>query len=104
VSALLQEAGFIHHRHATGAADGLDHRVPADAARRVLVPLHVAEHPLDAPGPRIADLFRQLPAVLALGPAEQGFKIQSRLPPRLRANEQSAQPILQDIGSICVSY
>jgi hypothetical protein len=62
--------------------------------------LHVTEHALGTPGPRIADLFRQLLAVLALRPAQQGFKIQPRLPPRLGANEQRPKPLLQDIEFI----
>jgi hypothetical protein len=78
--------------HAIGLADVLDHVVPADVACRVLIPLHA----LSAPGPCIADLFGQLPAVLALRPAQQSFQIQPRLPPRLRAHEQSAQPVRQD--------
>jgi hypothetical protein len=98
--ALLQEARFVSHQHAIGAADVFDHVVPAEVARRILVPLHMAEHPLRAPGPGIADLFRQLPAVLALRHAQQGFEIQSRLPPWLGANEQRPKPLLQDIEVI----
>src|SRR4051794_25283643 len=60
----------------------------------------MAEHPLGPPGPCIADLFRQLPAILALCATQQGFKIQPRLPPRLRANKQTPKPLLQDIEVI----
>src|SRR3954465_14088724 len=69
-------------------------------ARSILVPLHMAKHPLGAPGPRIVDLFRQLPAVLALRATQQGFKIEPRLPPRLRANKQTPKSLLQDIEVI----
>jgi hypothetical protein len=65
--------------------------------------VHLAEHALGAPGPRIADLFRQLSAILALCATQQGFKIEPRLPPRLRANEQWPKPLLQDIKVITPS-
>ena len=49
---------------------------------------------LRAPGPGIADLFGQLPTVLAFGRTQQGFQIKSRLPPRLRPHEELSQPVL----------
>ncbi|OYD81624.1 hypothetical protein [Azospirillum brasilense] len=47
----------------------------------------MAEHPLRAPGPGVADLFGQLPAVLALGAAEQPFQVLAGLPTRLGTRE-----------------
>jgi hypothetical protein len=93
--ALLQEAGLIDDEHAVRCPEVLKDVVAAQVPGRILVPQHVAEHPLRAPGPGVADLFGQLPAVLALRRAQQALKIQARLPPGLGPDEQPAQPLLQ---------
>ncbi|MBY3754365.1 hypothetical protein [Azospirillum formosense] len=53
----------------------LDDVAAAYVVDAILVPPHVAEHALRAPGPGVADLFGQLPTVLALGAAEQPFQV-----------------------------
>src|SRR3954447_26861597 len=55
----------------------------------------MAEHALCAPGPRVTGLLGQLPAILAFRRAQQTFKVQPRLPPRLGPAEQPTQPLLQ---------
>src|SRR3954452_8560043 len=53
------------------------------------------QNPLGAPGAAVPDRFGQLPAVLALGRAEQPLQIETRLAPRLRTPEQLTHPPLQ---------
>src|SRR3954452_21962064 len=53
------------------------------------------QNPLGAPGAAVSDRFGQLPAVLALGRAEQPLQIETRLAPRLRTPEQLTHPPLQ---------
>jgi hypothetical protein len=95
VPALLQEPGLVDDQHAVRGPEVLDDVVAAQVAGRVLVPQHVAEHPLRPPGPGVADLLGQLPAVLALGRAQQAFQVQASLASRLGPDEQRAQPGLQ---------
>src|SRR4051795_3562999 len=54
----------------------------------------MAEHALCAPGPRVTGLLGQLPAILAFRRAQQTFKVQPRLPPRLGPAEQPTEPLL----------
>src|SRR5215207_3303550 len=53
------------------------------------------QNPLGAPRAAVPDRFGQLPAVLALGRAEQPFQIETRLAPRLWTPEQLTQAPLQ---------
>src|SRR3954463_8155823 len=71
VLALLQEAGLVDDQHAVRGPEMLDDVVAAQISGRVLVPQHVAEHPLRSPGSGIADLLGKLPAVLAFRRAQQ---------------------------------
>src|SRR5918994_7811867 len=80
---LLQEPGFVDDQHAVRRAQVLDHIVAAQVARLVLVPQDMRQNPLGAPRAAVPDRFGQLPAVLALGRAEQPFQIETRLAPRL---------------------
>src|SRR3712207_8847324 len=63
VLALLQEPGLVHDEHPIWRAEMLEGVVTAQVSCRVLVPQRVAEHPLGAPGPCVADPLGQLPAV-----------------------------------------
>ena len=73
----------------------LDHITAAQVARLVLIPQDMRQNPLGAPRPAVPDRFGQLPAVLALGRAEQPLQIQTHLAPRLRTPEQLTHPPLQ---------
>src|SRR4051812_48261376 len=73
----------------------LDDVVAAQISGRVLVPQHVAEHPLRSPGSGIADLLGKLPAVLAFRRAQQALQIQASLPSWLSPDKQLTQPHLQ---------
>src|SRR4051794_8032021 len=73
----------------------LDDVVAAQISGRVLVPQHVAEHPLRSPGSGIADLLGKLPAVLAFRRAQQALQVQASLPSWLSPDEQLTQPHLQ---------
>src|SRR4051794_32061510 len=95
VLALLQEAGLVNDQHAVRGPEMLDDVVAAQVSGRVLVPQHVAEHPLRSPGSGIADLLGKLPAVLAFRRAQQALQIQARLPSWLSPDEQLTQPHLQ---------
>src|SRR4051794_29020307 len=66
----------------------LDDVVAAQISGRVLVPQHVAEHPLHSPGSGIADLLGKLPAVLAFRRAQQALQVQARLTSWLSPDEQ----------------
>ncbi len=101
VGSLLRKPRLFDDQHGIGAADVLDEIVAADVPRGVPVPQRMAEHPLGAPAPRITNLFGRWPAVLALCPAQQPFKISPRLPPWLRANEQSSRQSFKTSISSC---
>src|SRR3954466_12616371 len=73
----------------------LDDVVAAQISGRVLVPQHVAEHPLRSLGAGIADLLGKLPAVLAFRRAQQALQVQASLPSLLSPDEQLTQPHLQ---------
>src|SRR5512134_2985705 len=74
--------------------------VPAEVARSVLVPLHLAQHALGPPWPNIADRLSQLPTVLALDRAQQALQVQPSLPARIPAPEERAQARLQSRQTI----
>src|SRR4051812_49699821 len=92
---LLQEPGLVDDQHAVWRPQVLDHITATQVARLVLVPQDMRQNPLGAPGAAVPDRFGQLPAVLALGRAEQPLQIQTRLAPRLRTPEQLTHPPLQ---------
>src|SRR4051794_15389364 len=92
VPALLGEAGLVDDQHRILGAQAPDRVLAAQVAGRLLVPEHVAEHPLRAPGPGVADRLRELPAVLALDRPEQPLQVAPRLLARLGAHEQPAEP------------
>ena len=95
LGSLLQEPGFVDDQHAVRRPQVLDHITAAQVARLVLVPQDMRQNPLGAPGAAVPDRFGQLPAVLALGRAEQPLQIQAHLAPRLRTPEQLTQAPLQ---------
>jgi hypothetical protein len=92
VPALFEETGLVDDQHGVRRAEPLDHVVAAQVARGLLVPEHVAEHPLGTPGTRLPEVLGELPAVLALDRAKQPFKIAPRLRARLGAHQQPAEP------------
>src|SRR3954449_9245637 len=61
VAALLHEAALVDDQHRVLGAQAPDRVLAAEVAGRLLVPQHVAEHPLRAPRPRVADRLRELP-------------------------------------------
>ena len=95
MAALLQEPGLVENQDARRIAKPLDHIIPADVARLLLIPLRPAKQRLHPPGRRIASVFGQLPAVLAFGAANQPLKKKADLSSRLSATKQSANTILQ---------
>ena len=95
LGSLLQEPGLVDDQHAVRRAQVLDHITAAQVARLVLIPQDMRQNPLGAPRPAVTDRFGQLPAVLALGRAEQPFQIQTRLAPRLRTPKQLTHAPLQ---------
>src|SRR4051812_49756607 len=70
---LLQEPGLVDDQHAVRRPQVLDHITAAQVARLVLIPQDMRQNTLSAPGAAVPDRFGQLPAVLALGRAEQPF-------------------------------
>ena len=92
VPAFLHKAGLVHDQDGALGAEALDGVVAAQVAGGLLVPQHVAEHPLGAPGPGVAEVLGQLPAVLALHRAEQALEVAPGLLARLGADEQPAEP------------
>ena len=63
---LLQEAGLINDQHRLRVAEVFDDVRPQVIAHLVGAPLGAPEQVLQAVGRRVAGLFGQLPAVLAL--------------------------------------
>ena len=95
VLALLQKSSLVDDENAVRGTEMLEDVVAAELLGGIGIPQHVAEHALCAPGPRVADLLGQLPAIFALCRAQQTFEVQAHLPPRLRPAKQPAEPFLQ---------
>ena len=87
MTALLHEPGLVKNQHARWISKLLDHIVPTDIARFLLIPLRPAEQRLHPPRRRVSGIFGQLPAVLTFGPANQPLKQKAYLSSRLRATK-----------------
>jgi hypothetical protein len=86
---LLEESGIVHHQHPAGLAQMLHNVVPEIISNQVGVPDVGGKQALHPVGSGIARLLRQLPAVLALYPAEQPLQILQGPPTRLTTPEPS---------------
>ncbi len=64
--ALLQEAGLVDDQHAVGVAEMLGNEGDEIIAHRLDIPVGGIEQALHALRPRLAEMFGELPAVLAL--------------------------------------
>ena len=91
---LLEKARLIDDEH-TIATKVLDHIAAAHVTNTILIPEHMAEHPLCPPRPGIADLFSQLPAVLAPGIAKQPFQVHPGLPTWFSTHKLAGNPAEQ---------
>jgi hypothetical protein len=94
MATFLQKPRLVENQHARRIAKPLNHVIPTDVARLLLIPLRPSKQRLHSPRRRIASIFRQLPAVLAFGAANQPLQKKADLPPRLSATKQSTDTIL----------
>src|SRR4051812_12550377 len=94
LGSFLQEARLVYDQNTIRSTQMFDHVTATQGPGLVLAPQRVGQYSLGAPGPGIADLFGQLPTILAFGRTQQGFQIKTRLLPRLRPHEELAQPVL----------
>jgi hypothetical protein len=93
----LQEPGLIHDQHAGVVAQLLDHIGSQIIADRVGLPLSGIEQALHATRMWLAELFRQLPAVLALHRSQEALQVPPRPLPDLRAAEPRSEPRMQPV-------
>src|SRR5712691_10890565 len=92
--ALLHKSSLVDHQNAIVSAKLLHHIVAHQIARCIAIPVPASQYRLDAPGARIANPLRQLPAGLALNPAEQSIQIRKDCTPRLDPPKQNAEAFL----------
>jgi hypothetical protein len=93
LGALLEEAGLVDDERAIGVGQVLHHIGAQIVADGVGVPVGASEQVLDAVGAVVAEVLGHLPAVLALGVAEQPFEIIDGPPTRFGAGEVRAQAV-----------
>ena len=86
-------------KHAGRIAQVLGHVRPQVIAHRVDVPVRRVQQPLHPLRPRLAQVFGQLPAVLALDPIQQPRQIPLRPLPRFGPAEAPRDPAVQRIQS-----
>jgi hypothetical protein len=94
VLAFFEKPRLIEHQHAICLPQMLAEVAPQFVADGVGLPVGPAQQVLKAIGGRLAADFGQLPAVLALGCAEQSLQVGEGTPPRFRPGNIGPQPVL----------
>ena len=92
--AFFQETRLVHHQHPVCVPQMLDH-IPAQfIAYRFLIPIRLGQEPLHPMRAAFAQLFGELPAVLALDGGQQGTQEAARAGPGFCAAEMRPKALL----------
>jgi hypothetical protein len=95
--ALFEKAGLIKHQDRALVSQVVKHIRQQIIPHRISVPLSGTEQALHAVGCLFAGLFGQLPAILALSPAEQTLEIGQRPLPWLGSYKASRDAGMQPV-------
>src|SRR5262249_46204499 len=89
---LLEEAGLVHNEHAVGVGQVFQRVGPEIVPDSLRIPVGPPQQVLDPVRTVVAEVLGQLPAVLALGVAEQATQVIQGPGARLGAREVFTQP------------